>query len=60
LKLRIDLAYGAKSGPIWLLPVRDVISFGIFLASFLGKSVDWRGTGFDVASDGVLSEHKGE
>ncbi len=29
--------------PVWLLPLRDLISVGVLLASFVGRRVDWRG-----------------
>lgn len=60
LKARIDQIFGARSGPIWLLPVRDIFAFAIFFASFVGRSVEWRGRGFHVAADGALSAPKRE
>ena len=59
LKVRIDQIFAARSGPIWLLPVRDIFAFAIFLASFIGRSVEWRGRGFRVETDGALSEPNG-
>jgi ceramide glucosyltransferase len=59
LKARVDHVFAARSGPIWLLPVRDIFAFLIFLASFIGRSVEWRGQGFRVAADGALSETNG-
>ncbi len=29
--------------PIWLLPLREVLSVAVMLASYAGKQVDWRG-----------------
>jgi ceramide glucosyltransferase len=29
--------------PVWLLPLRDIISVGVMLASYAGRRVDWRG-----------------
>jgi ceramide glucosyltransferase len=29
--------------PVWLLPVRDLISVGVMLASYAGRRVEWRG-----------------
>ena len=29
-------------GDLWLLPLRDVLSFAVFLGSFCGRSVSWR------------------
>jgi hypothetical protein len=40
-----DLAALAFSCPIWLLPLRDVMSVAVMLASYGGRQVDWRGHG---------------
>jgi ceramide glucosyltransferase len=40
-----DLAALAFSCPIWLLPLRDVLSVAVMLASYGGRQVDWRGRG---------------
>lgn len=29
--------------PLWLLPLRDMLSVGVMLASYAGRRVDWRG-----------------
>jgi ceramide glucosyltransferase len=55
-KLRIDATTGVRAGPWWLIPVRDVLSFGVFLASFSGATVEWQGQRFRVGRDGVLTE----
>jgi ceramide glucosyltransferase len=56
VKLRIDSATRSDTGPWWLIPLRDVLSFGVFLASFSGATVEWRGRRFRVGRDGVLTE----
>jgi ceramide glucosyltransferase len=56
LKNRVEKAFGAASGPLWLLPVRDTISVGVFLASFFGQKVAWRGTRFEVGASGAMSQ----
>jgi ceramide glucosyltransferase len=33
----------AFSAPVWLLPLRDVLSVIVMLASYAGRRVDWRG-----------------
>jgi ceramide glucosyltransferase len=55
VKWRMDKVLGASAGPIWLLPLRDLLSFAIFLGSLFGGKVRWRGTHFAVAPDGALS-----
>ena len=55
LKWRMDRVLGTSAGPAWLLPLRDLISFAIFLGSLFGGNVRWRGARFAVAPDGALS-----
>jgi ceramide glucosyltransferase len=55
VKWRMDEVLGTSAGPAWLLPVRDMLSFAIFLGSLFGGNVRWRGARFLVAPDGVLS-----
>ncbi len=61
LKMQVDAATGAAdahmAGNLWLLPLRDVLSFAIFLASFASNSVSWRGRRFRVQPDGVLTHN---
>ncbi|MBI1760612.1 MAG: bacteriohopanetetrol glucosamine biosynthesis glycosyltransferase HpnI [Acidobacteria bacterium] len=39
----------------WLVPVRDLITFGVWLASFIGDEIHWRGTNFRVLPGGKLA-----
>ncbi|MHB8530962.1 MAG: bacteriohopanetetrol glucosamine biosynthesis glycosyltransferase HpnI [Caulobacteraceae bacterium] len=59
LKFRIDAATGGRAGPWWLLPLADVLSFAVFLASFAGGAVVWQGRRFRVGHDGLLSQEQG-
>ena len=59
VKIRIDMAAGRSSGPLWLLPLRDLLSFAIFCASFAINKVDWRGAQFRVTRDGKLLPLRG-
>jgi ceramide glucosyltransferase len=56
LKRRIDGIFGTYAGPFWLLPVRDLLSFAVFVTSQFGETVYWRGSRFSVAPSGVLSQ----
>jgi ceramide glucosyltransferase len=40
----IDVSLGLRApAPVWLLPLRDLISMAVFLTSFVGRRVEWRG-----------------
>jgi ceramide glucosyltransferase len=56
LKARIDGLFGTYAGPIWLLPLRDLLSFAVFLVSLFGETVHWRGTHFAVEPSGAMSQ----
>jgi ceramide glucosyltransferase len=53
-KLAIDVATGERAGAWWLVPVSDLLSFGVFVASFAVNSVGWRGARFRVSREGAL------
>jgi ceramide glucosyltransferase len=55
LKQRIDRILGREGPPFWLLPLRDVLSFVVFIGSFFAVRVDWRGQPYRVHPDGVLA-----
>jgi len=52
---RLDRVLGLRPAPLWLLPLRDLLSFTVFIASFLGRSVAWRDHKFHVGSGGRLT-----
>jgi ceramide glucosyltransferase len=56
LKSRIDGLFGTYAGPYWLLPLRDLLSFAVFVASLFGETVHWRGTHFAVEPSGAMSQ----
>jgi ceramide glucosyltransferase len=56
LKARMDRLVSAPAGPYWLLPLRDAVSCLVYLCSFFGRSVDWRGEQFVVQPSGALSQ----
>ena len=60
LKTEMDHMVGSSSGPIWLLPVRDLLSFVVFVASLAARpTVHWRGDRFRIGKDGVMSQVSG-
>ncbi len=50
----IDQAVGVTSGPWQLMPLRDILSFGVFVCSLFARRVDWRGAKFRISSNGKL------
>ncbi len=51
----VDRAVGATSGPWQLLPLRDILSFALFVCSLFARRVDWRGSNYQVSANGKLS-----
>jgi ceramide glucosyltransferase len=37
-----------------MIPLRDVMSFVVWIASFLGRGVQWRGERFSLQRDGRI------
>jgi ceramide glucosyltransferase len=50
----LKLAGGGKS-TWWLSPLRDLLSFAVYVASFLPGAVNWRGRRYSVGSDGTVT-----
>ena len=40
---------------LWLLPLRDLLSFGVFVTAIFGDRVEWRGNRLRVQRDGVIA-----
>jgi len=46
---------------LWLLPLRDLLSFAVFIGSFCGRSVSWRDHLFRIEPNGrIIVERDGE
>jgi ceramide glucosyltransferase len=56
LKHTIDRAFGIDAGSAWLLPLRDLLSFAIFVNSLFGETVHWRGGRFAIEATGAMSQ----
>jgi ceramide glucosyltransferase len=50
----IDALLGVPPTPLWLLPVRDALSFWVFATSFLTRTVAWHGQRLRVGPRGDL------
>ncbi len=46
---------GSPSRMLWLIPLRDILSFGVFVAAHFGARVEWRGNRMRVQSDGAIA-----
>jgi ceramide glucosyltransferase len=55
LMIRIDRALSRPATGYWLFPLRDMLSFAVFVAAFFAARVDWRGHRFRVRADGELA-----
>jgi ceramide glucosyltransferase len=39
---------------LWLVPVRDLMGFGVWVISFVGNEIRWRGHRFVVRRSGKI------
>jgi ceramide glucosyltransferase len=46
--------FGLAAPPYWLAPVRDLLSFAVFVWSFSGSDLTWRGRSYHILADGAL------
>jgi ceramide glucosyltransferase len=54
LAIVVDRATDTRAAPLYLLPLRDLFSFAVFLSAFSSRSVSWRGRRYRVGADGAL------
>jgi len=50
----VDRSLGLPASPVALLPVRDVLSFAVFVTSFFTRTVAWRDRRFRIGAGGHL------
>jgi ceramide glucosyltransferase len=50
----VELAFALPRQRLWLLPFRDLLSFAVFVSSYLGSTVTWRGARYDVLAEGRM------
>ena len=55
LQAALDRVFHLRDDIFWLGPLRDLLSFGVFVASFFGRGVEWRGHRYGVAADNRLA-----
>jgi len=55
LVFAVDHAAGERTAPVFWLPMRDLLSFGLFVAAFFVRQVDWRGARLDILGGGLIA-----
>ena len=53
---RMERQFAARAGSYLLVPLHDVMSFAIYVASFFGTTVKWRGNRHRVVDDTLLAD----
>jgi ceramide glucosyltransferase len=53
--IQVERLPGGGKSSLWLSPLRDLISFAVFVASFVPGPVDWRGRSYRVDSNGSVT-----
>ncbi len=53
-----ERGYGLPPHPYWLIPVRDLLSFAIFVSGFVARDVSWRGHHYELMSEGILKSDR--
>lgn len=52
----VERRFGLKRENYWLVPLQDILAFAVYVASYFGATVHWRGAEYRVATDGTLIE----
>ncbi len=60
LQDEVDERFAGRHHALWLSPLRDLLSFAIYVASYLPGQIFWRGHAFSVATDGAIAPVEGE
>ena len=55
LQVELDRALFLRDDVYWPGPLRDMMSFGVFVASFFSRRVEWRGHRYAVRADNTLA-----
>lgn len=52
----VERRFALPRESLWLIPLQDFIAFAVYVASYFGATVHWRGADYRVAGDGTLVE----
>jgi ceramide glucosyltransferase len=56
LALRTSVAFALPVPALSLVLMRDLLTFAVFVVSFLGRGVTWKNQDFDMQADGRLRD----
>jgi ceramide glucosyltransferase len=51
----VERSFALQRQDYWILPITDLIAFGVFVWSFFGTSVTWKRASYTVLGDGTLA-----
>jgi ceramide glucosyltransferase len=52
----VERSFGLPHQPSWTLLIHDVISFAVFVSSFFGNRIAWRGYSYRILQDGTIEK----
>jgi ceramide glucosyltransferase len=52
----VERRFGLRRENAWLIPLQDIFAFAVYVTSYFGATVHWRGADYRVAADGTLIE----
>lgn len=58
LLLAVEYGYGLPARSYWLIPLRDLLSFVVFVAGFAVKDVNWRGRRYSLSEGTMKSDRR--
>ena len=56
---QVERAYDLPPQPYWLVPARDLLSFILFVVSFFGRDVSWKGHRYRMVAGGSWVSDRG-
>jgi ceramide glucosyltransferase len=56
LNFSVERTFKLRHQALWLLALHDTISFAVFVCSFFGAAVEWRGQNYRIFRDGSIQK----
>ena len=54
----VERGYGLPARPYWLIPLRDLLSFAVFVAGFLAQDLSWKGRRYRLMAEGTMQSDR--